>query len=52
MESHFCTVSQIFLAIPIMNPLTRVHDNSVNFNEQLRIFCTFGKICINTLSSQ
>ena len=26
MESHFCTVSQIFLAIPIMNPLTRVHD--------------------------
>ena len=26
MESHFCTVSQIFLAIPIMNPLARVHD--------------------------
>ena len=23
---QFCTVSQIFLAIPIMNPLTRVHD--------------------------
>ena len=29
MESHFCTVSQIFLAIPIMNPLARVHDNRI-----------------------
>ena len=23
--------------------------NSVNFNEQLRIFCTYDKICINIL---
>ena len=29
MESHFCTVSQIFLAIPIMNPLARVHDSKL-----------------------
>ena len=32
MESHFCTVSQIFLAIPIMNPLARVHDYQVLYS--------------------
>ena len=31
--------------------LYTLYFNSVNFNEQLRIFCTYDKICINMLSS-